>query len=582
MPATLRKWSAPGIRRYEIDQSEIISPTGTSIGGIVIRSKKGPIARPVLISNDQEFIETFGAPVFSSGTSISDTATPEMGYGSYASLEFLKESNALYVVRDYDTGDKFASVLYDTNGSTSATSAAGIDATADANQADKIDSIYALNQYSMTGKALLIGSIAPGEDGNNTAVTIQTFSSACDWFNSYDTYASAVNPATDWTNHPIAREVFKINVYRKADNESWSTLAFADYSASPVETFYGTRTAQLDSNKRQLLISEVVNGISKYIYVVPGTANFTSGCSLSAVPTAVTALSGGAFEYGTNIGSTDGWSYFTDREKVSVNILLCPDYTTSVKQHVGNIAAARQDCIAVVQTGQRTHNTVAQVLAAEAYGYDNPSYVATYAGWTQIYDSYNDKKVYVPNAIFGAKLMARTDRVANTWDAPAGTQRGIIGGLDQNVRFSFNQIGQLYDANINAVRNMRGTGDVMWGQKTCQLKKSALDRINVRRLLLYIENSIEPSLVDFLFQPNNESTRLRISNIVDSFLATVKAGGGLNAYSVVCDETNNTPIVIDNNTLKLDIYIQPTKTIENIELSVIITRTGVSFSEAIV
>ena len=578
MASTLRHYSTPGVYRREIDQSNILVPTGTSTGGTVIRAKKGPIARPVLVSNDQEYIDIFGSPVFTSGASSADTLTPELGYGQYAAIQFLQESNSLYVVRDYDAGDTFASVLYSPDGTTTDTSATGIGAIADANVADTADGIYALDNYpAMNTQSILIGAVGPGEDGNNTAVTVQTFSSACDWFNAYDNYSSAVDAATDITNHPIASKVFKINVYRKSDLEDWNTLDFSAISASPVETFYGTRTAMQDSNKRQLYISEVVNGTSKYIYVVPGTTDFTSG-SLSAISDVV-ALSGGDFVYGTNIGSTDGWSYFANREDVDVDILICPDYTTAVKQYVGNLAGTRQDCCVTVQCGELSDKTPSDVKDQEKYGYGYPSYVDGYTGWTKIYDTYNDKKVFIPNAIIGAKLMARTDRIANTWDAPAGTQNGIVGGIEQNVYFNYNQIGQLYDANINCVRKMRGVGDVMWGQKTMQLKKSAVDRINVRRLLLYIENSIEPSLIPFLFQPNTESVRLRVSNIVDSFLANVKAGGGLNDYSVVCDETNNTTIVIDNNILKVDIYVQPTKVIEFIELNIIITRTGVSITE---
>ncbi len=581
---SIKHYSTPGVYRNETDLSNYLSPSSTSVGATVIRSKKGPIARPVLLTSNQDYIDNFGYPVFTSGTSSADTNTPEFGYGSYASLEFLKESNALYVVRDYDDGDNFASVVFLPSGSTSATSATGIPATADPNVADKIDSIYTLNTYSdISGKSLLIGAVGPGTDGNNTAVTVQTFSSACDWFNSYDNYTSAVSPSADIINHPIASQVFKINVYRKSDTEVWSNIVLS--AITPVETFYGSRTALQDSNKNQLLISEVVNGNSQYIYVVPGTTNFTSASSLSATPSSLIPLSGGSFVYGTNIGSTDGWSYFADKEKIRVNILICPDYTMSVKQYVNNIAGTRGDCFAVFQTGKLTDTSVAQVMNSEKYGYAYPSFSSTYAGWTQIYDDYNDKKVWIPNAIIAAKLMARTDRIANIWDAPAGTQYGIVGGLNQNVRFSFNQIGQLYDVNINSVRNMQ-VGDVMWGQKTLQLKKSALDRINVRRLLLFIENSIESMLSDFTFQPNNESTRLRIYNIVDSFLATIKSGGGFNdlngspGYTVVCDETNNTPIVIDNNTLKVDISVNPVRTTEFIEFGVTITNSGVSVQVA--
>jgi phage tail sheath protein FI len=121
----------------------------------------------------------------------------------------------------------------------------------------------------------------------------------------------------------------------------------------------------------------------------------------------------------------------------------------------------------------------------------------------------------------------------------------------------------------------------MWGQKTAQKKASALDRINVRRLLLYIENTVEPSLLPFLFENNNDRTRSRVFAIVDQFLATVQAGGGLTAYRVVCDSTNNTSQVVDNNQLNVDIYVQPSKAIEFIQLQTVITRSGVNFNEVV-
>ena len=571
MPA---KRLTPGVYGTEVDISEVVSPVGTSTGGVVIRTYKGPIARPVLVTSQKEFVDTFGSPVFVSGTTSADTDTPEYGYGSYAALEFLKESRFLYVVRDYDTNDRFSSLIFDTNGSTSGLTS-GIAASADSNNPDKINEIYALDQYSLTGKTLLIGSVGPGTDGNNLAVTVQTFSSACDWFNSYDTYSSA----TDTSAHPIGSQVFKIQVYSKGSTETWANIAFSAISASPIETWYGTRSSVLDGNNNQLKIDQVVNGYSKYIYVKPGTGDFT-GTTLNTVTT-VTPLLGGTVAIGTNIGITDGWSYFNNKEDVDVNILIIPDYSMNVKTYVANIAATRRDCIAVGQTGQRSRNTVATVKTDETYGYTNPSYMALYGGWTKIYDTYNDKNVYIPNSIIGAELMARVDRIANVWEAPAGINNGVIGSLTQNVRFSFDNIGLLYEANINTPRFIKNVGDVMWGQKTAQMKKSALDRINVRRLLIYINSTIETSLLPFLFQMNNSATRLRVSSILDSFLSGVRAAGGLNAYTIVCNETNNTSQIIDSNILAVDIFCQPVRIIEFIELKTIITRTGVSIAEIV-
>ena len=570
----IRKYSAPGIYKQEIDVSDRVSPAGTSTGATVVRAKKGPINTPFLVTSDAEYIDYFGEPVNVSGT-VDDSTIPEMDYGAYGALEFLKESSALYVVRDYASGDQYASVLYDSNGSTSATSADGIDCISDTT-ADNSTRIYTLDEAIPTGKSLMIGPLGPGSDGNNLAVTLESFHASCDWINNYDTYTSATTAAS----HPIGSKVFKLQLYTKEDNESWTTLSFANYSASPVETFYGTRTSMQDASKNQLSIADRVNGISQYIYVVPGSTDFaTTGAATGCIPTSVTALQGGAVVNGTNIGSTDGWSWFANREDVDVNIMIVPDYTNSVKQYVANLAAARQDCIAVGQTGSRTVVSPSSIIAMEDYGYNNPSYMSLYAGWGLMQDTYNDKTVWVPNSIFGAALMARTDRVATVWDAPAGINRGILPVLRQYTNFTSTNVGVLYDSNINAAKKIKGIGNVMWGQKTAQLKASALDRINVRRMLLYMEESIEQSMLTFLFQPNNSSTRLRVWSIIDGFVQTIQAGGGIDTYQVVCDDSNNTAEVIDNNQLWVDTFVNPTKTIEYIQLRTIITRSGVSFSE---
>ena len=162
----------------------------------------------------------------------------------------------------------------------------------------------------------------------------------------------------------------------------------------------------------------------------------------------------------------------------------------------------------------------------------------------------------------------------------ANPTRGIIGKAAGQLRtYNESEIGFMYDNNINVSKFIRGIGTVMWGQKTAQLKASALDRINVRRLLLFLQNSIEPSLLPFLYEPNTEKSRSRLFSIVDGFLAGIQASDGVTAYQVVCDDSNNTSQVIDNNQLNVDIYVQPVRTIEFIQLQTIVTRTGVTFAE---
>jgi len=578
-----KKRSTPGVYRTEKDLSNRVVPSSTSIGATVVRSKKGPINRPVIVTDDSDYVSIFGEPVFTSGASSTTPTIPEMGYGQYSALIYSRISDATYVVRDFDAGDTYAYLDFDADGTTSGdTATSGVQATSDPDGLpDASDLIYSLDEAITTGNSLLIGSVGPGLDGNNFAVTVETFNSACDWFNTYDDYTTD----TATSAHPIGSKVFKIQVFNKKDTENWNEIAFSGISASPVETYYGTRLSQKDANGQQLKIDDVVNGVSNNIYVVAGTADFSTSI-LNTTPSSVIPLVGGNVVYGTNIGSTDGWDFYSSRERTSQNIMIVPDYTMSVKKYVAEIGINRKDCFTVGQSGLVTDTTVAKVKASETYGYSDPSFMSLYGGWDKFYDKYNDRYVMIPKAIYGAVLMARTDSVANVWDAPAGVNRGIIPSEGQNKQWDFEEVGQLYNSNINTSLNVAGLGDVMWGQKTAQLKASKLDRINTRRLLTYIENTLEASYLPFLFEPNNEGTRTRLKNISDSFLEGISAGGGFNTdddlgFLVVCDATNNTPAIIDANKMVVQVYAKPAGISEFIELETTITKSGISFSEVI-
>jgi len=627
-----RVFTTPGVYRREIDLSEILVPTGISNGGIVVRSKKGPVNRPVLVTNDKEFIEVFGEPIFTSGTDSTTNGKliPEYGYGAYGALEYLKESNNLYVVRDFTPGsDNYAHVDVSPSTLDFTIQSAGISGTRweRGNRLDTLDYISIIDDYADDSDGhdkFVIGALGPGTDGNSIAVTIEPFSPSADWKFTYDEYptsAHAVSSDTltnddcaEW--YPIGSKVAKINVYVKSTTQSWDDLYRNNDDRndgrlflSPVETFYGSLSEDLkDENGNNLFIEKVINGNSQYIYVKKGNSvgvewEIENGPSDDLIPTAeisdteeeyvkfvssattqsnsnrLMILSGGESVKDDGLNDITGWNIFEDRENVNVQILIGSSHNTAVKQEMGRIAATRADCIATVQAGDLDADTTTQVRNAELYGYRTPSYVAIYAGYSKIYDKYNDKFVFLPNAILGASLFARVDNIANPWEAPAGINRGTLSVLDQRKIWTFDEIGKLYDRNINVPRFIRGTGHVMWGQKTAQLKASALDRINVRRNLLYIENNIETALLPFVFENNTAKTRLRVFSLIDEFLAGVQAGGGLTAYQVVVDESNNTPAVIDANRLNVDIYVQPTRAIEFIQLTTVITRTGISFEE---
>jgi phage tail sheath protein FI len=201
-------------------------------------------------------------------------------------------------------------------------------------------------------------------------------------------------------------------------------------------------------------------------------------------------------------------------------------------------------------------------------------------GWTLTSDPSTGKDVWLPNSIFQAAAFARTDVTANPWMAPAGQRRGIIPGREQRFELSDFSIGKLYDNNINAPKEFMGIGAVIYGQKTAQRKPSALDRINVRRTLLFIEATIQGFLNPLILDVNNTSeTRLKVWSQINNFLRGIKTAGGLTDFEVICDESNNGPEVIDANTLNVDVLLKPVKTVEFISVNVIVGNSSADFTE---
>lgn len=210
------------------------------------------------------------------------------------------------------------------------------------------------------------------------------------------------------------------------------------------------------------------------------------------------------------------------------------------------------------------------------------NYSATYGNWVKVFDVYSDRQGWVPTSGFAAAAFARTDSTAQPWIAPAGLTRGVINNV-VDIAFNPNQKQRdfLYPISINPVVFFNTDGYVIFGQKTLQTKPSAFDRINVRRLFLALEKSVQRSLRFFVFEPNTEFTRTRLRNTITPVFELAKNTEGLYDYLIVCDERNNTSDTIDRNELNVDIYIKPVRAAEFILVNFIATRTGQNFQELI-
>jgi len=262
---------------------------------------------------------------------------------------------------------------------------------------------------------------------------------------------------------------------------------------------------------------------------------------------------------------------------------------TTVQTKLKTLAEARKDCVAILDMPYDQLTSVTSMVTwRDTTQNFNSSYCAVYTPWVKWYDQYNDKIVELPPSGFVGSQIAYNDYVAQPWYAAAGLNRGILStALGLTQVFTEGERDTLYTAQINPIQTMRGDGVAIWGQKMEKTKASALDRLNVRRLLIVIEKSLSAALRYFVFEPNSEFTRFRITGMCEEYLDTLYTKGAFQSsgedkgYKVVCDTTNNTPATIDLNELHVDIYVKPIRVAEYIQLNVIVTTTGTDFTELI-
>ncbi len=270
-----------------------------------------------------------------------------------------------------------------------------------------------------------------------------------------------------------------------------------------------------------------------------------------------------------------------NQDAYDFNVIYAPGLTSQNApgevSDIVTLAQTRGDSIAVVDMvgyGQQINTVI-----GEANGFDN-SYAATYWPWLQVRSRETGKLNFVPASTIVPAVYEYNDRVSAEWFAPAGLNRGALATVLQPERkLTVNDRNLLYQGKVNPIATFPGVGTVIYGQKTLQQKPSALDRVNVRRLLIALKAYIGQIGEQIVFEPNTQVTRNRFLSQVNPYLESVQQRQGLYAFQVVMDETNNTPDVVDRNQLVGTIYLQPTKTAEFIQLDFNILPTGTSFGQ---
>jgi len=287
-----------------------------------------------------------------------------------------------------------------------------------------------------------------------------------------------------------------------------------------------------------------------------------------------TSLTSGSVAYSKHIAALSNADEFDINMVVTPGVIrrLHPSVVTSVLDMVEQ----RDDCFYIMDTtaaGDSISQATAQSDAVDS------NMTATYYPWVKTIDVNTNKLISVPPSVLLPGVFASNDRVAAEWFAPAGLNRGgLIGAVSVLNRLTQSEKDELYEGKVNPIVQFPGQGIVVFGQKTLQDKPSALDRINVRRLLLTVRKYIASTSRYLVFEQNTAETRNRFLNIANPYLESIQQRQGLYAFRVVMDDSNNTPDVIDRNILKGAIYLQPTKTAEFIQIDFNILPTGAAFN----
>ena len=497
-------------------------------------------------------------------------------------------------------------------------------------------SIAAYNYFQQGGDSLLVTRVVSGsytsatssiiQDSNTSAsIVLETLSEGVEQ-NSTSTLGSSGQLA-DGTKNNIRWEivspntaswVFSLLIWRGDDIttsktilETWANLSLDPNATNYIEKVIGNSKQNVvqDSGTSEYYIqtSGSYNTLSNYVRVksvTTKTLNYfdnagnakdaytgsipvaASGTFGAATGTAFDTITGTFYEnIGTNTQGLVADNYtvslnlLANRDLFRYNLIAAPGLTkqshSAPLTTMVDTSQTRGDNLSVIDL--RDYDSGINSVTAGAAGTDS-SYAATYWPWLQTIDPDLGGQVWVPASTMMLGVYAFNDRAGEPWFAPAGLNRG---GLSTVIRAERNLTNgnrnTLYEANVNPIATFPNTGVVVFGQKTMQKKASALDRVNVRRLLIALKNYISQIADNLVFEQNTIATRNNFLSQVNPYLESVQQRQGLYAFKVVMDDSNNTPDVIDRNQLVGQIYIQPTKTAEFIYLDFNILPTGATF-----
>ena len=559
---------SPGVLARENDQS-FIRQQPVNVGAAIIGpTVYGPVEIPTLVTSYSDYVNKFG-DVLESGSDNYSFLT------SIAAYNYFNNGGTSLLVARVVSGS-YTPATSTTIGSIGATASAAIE----------LKTISEGTIMNSSSSLDVSGSLASGSADNIRWQILNADSAS-------GTFSLLIRQGDDNTNNPVVLE-------------TWTGLSLDPFSPNFVSRVIGDQVQNYNSATNQLETSGSYFNNSRYVYV-SAVNNLTpryfdnNGIAKSQYTASIPQNASGSFSGATGtikvganfynaINSSNTQGLVGDNYTNMINLLANQDeYKFNVILTPGLINSLHTSQCTSIITNTQTRGDSLFVLDLVEYAKTvndvtsqansrNTSYAASYWPWVQILDPGTGKNVWVPASAVIGGVYAFNDSVAEPWFAPAGINRGGLQVIRAEQKLPQSSRDTLYTNKVNPIATFPGTGTVVYGQKTLQTQASALDRVNVRRLLIALKNYISQVANTLVFEQNTIATRNAFLSQVNPYLESVQQKQGLYAFRVIMDDSNNTADVIDRNQLIGQIYIQPTRTAEFIYLDFNILPTGATFS----
>lgn len=517
---------APGVFYKQRDLSQVVVGVDSDILAIAGNAKWGPSNELVPLTGLQQYVQMFGKPV-------NTVETPVF----YQLAGWFKLGRSVYYVRPQGTS-KYGGVEFVKDALPIGISA-GLDSLPSAPSGVNVGGLYTKYAGVHDGGTIKVAIFDPDETTGTYGIRVGV---------KLDSLGTGLDTGDQWF------EEHRVSVIRGAK----------------------------DGYGRSMYVEDVLKRDSQ---LLAGKAKV--GALVDDIPEATTALvvlANNSYTAASESDVISAYDKFKALDAVTIDLVIPGMFTSDVLNKCGEVAVSRGDCFYILTPAVDETWTVEGISGAT--GWLSTITVkdwcgSGYAMYYEMRDEYNDTDVYVPAAGFIAGAYSYNDAQAAQWFAPAGPRRGIQLGVDLGHTWNQSERDTLYDRGLNWVSKSPRYGITIEGQKTLYGVNSALNRVNVARLMLKMKRDLMTFLQDFIYEFNNNKNRTLIYNGIDNYLRDIRSREGVYDYRVICDETNNPPSVIDQNQLFVDIYVKPTRVSEFIYLRTTVTSTGVDFDKVI-